>query len=65
MTWTELEPLVRRVMGRVGRLIACSHPDGERLKQRLHALKARSQVALLDRYAAALQDSAVTGQLPG
>ncbi|VVO81389.1 hypothetical protein PS843_01804 [Pseudomonas fluorescens] len=65
MTWSELEPLVRRAMGRVGRLIACSHPDGERLKQRLHALKARSQVALLDRYAAALQDSAVTGQLPG
>lgn len=59
-TWTQLEPLARRVMGRIGRLIACKHPDGERLKQRLHALKARSQVALLDRYAAAQPQSALS-----
>lgn len=61
-TWAQLEPLVRRAMGRVGRLIACAHPDGERLKQRLHALKARSQVALIDRYTAAQQDDAVTSE---
>jgi hypothetical protein len=47
-------------MGRIGRLIACAHPEGERLKQRLHALKARSQVALLDRYAAADPESALS-----
>lgn len=57
-SWIQLEPLARRVMGRIGRLIACAHPDGERLKQRLHALKARSQVALLGRYAAAQPESA-------
>jgi hypothetical protein len=59
-TWTQLESLARRVMGRIGRLIACKHPDGERLKQRLHALKARSQVALLDRYAAVQLESALS-----
>ncbi len=52
-TRTQLAPQVRRVMGRIGRLIACSHPDGERLKQRLHELKNRAKLALLDRYAAA------------
>ncbi|WP_277372280.1 reverse transcriptase family protein [Pseudomonas sp. AA-38] len=49
--WTELEPMFRSVMGRVGRLIACGHPDGERYKQRLKSLKARCQVPLLERYA--------------
>ncbi|MCY7264484.1 reverse transcriptase family protein [Pseudomonas protegens] len=56
-TWIKLEPFVRSAMGRVGRLIASGHPDGQRLKQRLHALKAHSQVALIDRYTTA-QDSA-------
>lgn len=51
-SWAELEPTFRSVMGRVGRLIACGHPDGERYKLRLKALKARCQVPLLDRYAA-------------
>ena len=52
-SWAELEPTFRSLMGRVGRLIACGHPDGERYKLRLKALKARCQVPLLDRYAAA------------
>ena len=52
-SWAQLEPTFRSVMGRVGRLIACGHPDGERYKLRLKALKARCQVPLLDRYAAA------------
>lgn len=60
--WAQLEPSVRSAMGRVGRLIACAHPDGERLKLRLHALKARSQVALIDRYIVAQQDDAVAGE---
>ncbi|GGH96306.1 RNA-directed DNA polymerase [Pseudomonas fluvialis] len=52
-SWAQLEPTFRSVMGRVGRLIACGHPDGERYKLRLKALKTRCQVPLLDRYAAA------------
>lgn len=36
--WEILAPMVRKTMGRVGRLIACSHPEGEKLKQRLQAL---------------------------
>lgn len=51
--WAELEPKFRSLMGRVGRLIACGHPDGERYKLRLKALKTRCQEALLERYAAA------------
>lgn len=35
----ELEPFCRKVMGRIGRLIACKHPDGQRLKERVMALK--------------------------
>lgn len=49
-TWAQLEPTVRSVMGRVGRLIVCGHPDGERFKLRLQALKEKYQEALLDRY---------------
>lgn len=49
-TWAQLEPSVRSAMGRVGRLIASGHPDGQRLKQRLHALKAHSQLVLPDSY---------------
>lgn len=51
-SWVQLEPTFRRVMGRVGRLIACGHPDGERYKQRLKSLKERCQVPLLERYTA-------------
>jgi hypothetical protein len=29
---------VRRVMGRIGRLIACGHPDGQKLKARVRAM---------------------------
>lgn len=46
----EEEKEIRRVMGRVGRLIACGHPEGQRLKARLRALLARSP--LLERYTA-------------
>lgn len=39
---------MRRVMGRIGRLIACGHPEGQRLKARVRALITR--VPLLERY---------------
>ncbi|BCD84755.1 reverse transcriptase [Pseudomonas solani] len=37
--WALLEPLYNRAMGRVGRLIACKHLDGTRLKARLETVK--------------------------
>jgi hypothetical protein len=40
---------VRRVMGRIGRLIACGHPEGQRLKARIRVLLTRPP--LLERYA--------------
>ncbi|KIQ36882.1 MULTISPECIES: reverse transcriptase family protein [Pseudomonas] len=46
----EDEKEVRRVMGRIGRLIACGHPEGQRLKARVRVLLARAP--LLDRYVA-------------
>jgi hypothetical protein len=39
---------VRRVMGRIGRLIACGHPEGQRLKSRVRAFLRRP--LLLERY---------------
>lgn len=48
--WVELEPMYHRAMGRVGRLLACGHPDGEALKMRLNAVKQSCQTPLLDRY---------------
>lgn len=48
--WTTVEPAYRRAMGRVGRLLACQHPDGVRLKARLAAVKNGHQVALLEKY---------------
>jgi hypothetical protein len=51
--WVELAPLYHRAMGRVGRLLACGHPDGEALKVRLNAVKQSHQIPLLDRYATA------------
>jgi hypothetical protein len=50
---TEDEKEVRRVMGRIGRLIACGHPEGQRLKARVRALLARAP--LLERYAADIE----------
>lgn len=47
---TEDEKEVRRVMGRIGRLIACGHPEGQRLKARVRVLLTRAP--LLERYAA-------------
>jgi hypothetical protein len=49
--WALVEPAYRRAMGRVGRLLACGHPDGQLLKARLNAVKGSHQMALLDRYA--------------
>lgn len=43
-SWDEIAPQVLSVMGRIGRLIACKHPDGERLMQRTRALKARASL---------------------
>lgn len=45
----EDEKEVRRVMGRIGRLIACGHPEGQRLKTRVRAVLTRAP--LLERYA--------------
>ncbi|MCP1602674.1 reverse transcriptase family protein [Pseudomonas citronellolis] len=38
--WSEVEKLYQQAMGRVGRLIACNHREGERLKARLNTVKA-------------------------
>lgn len=56
--WAVLEPMYHRAMGRVGRLLACGHPDGEVLKARLNAVKRSHQTPLLERY-----KQAVTGNL--
>ena len=52
--WTILEPMYQRAMGRVGRLLACRHPDGQVLKARLNSVKRMQQVPLLQRYQQAL-----------
>ncbi|WP_122271390.1 reverse transcriptase family protein [Pseudomonas savastanoi] len=46
----EDEREARRVMGRIGRLIACGHPEGQRLKARVRALL--TLAPLLQRHAA-------------
>lgn len=38
--WSEVEKLYQKAMGRVGRLIACNHREGSRLKARLNTVKA-------------------------
>lgn len=48
--WAVLEPMYHRAMGRVGRLLASRHPDGEALKARLNAVKRSCQTPLLERY---------------
>lgn len=48
--WLAVEPAYRSAMGRVGRLLACGHPDGTKFKARLNSAKCASQTALLDRY---------------
>lgn len=48
--WLDLEPVYNRAMGRVGRLLACGHPDGKVFKARLNDVKLSHQTALLDRY---------------
>ena len=53
-SWVVLEPMYHRAMGRVGRLLACRHPDGEALKARLNAVKRLQQKPLLERYQQAL-----------
>lgn len=53
-SWLDLEPFYNRAMGRVGRLIACGHPDGKAFKARLNAVKLSHQTPLLDRYKAAV-----------
>lgn len=42
--WSEIDPRLRTAMGRVGRLIACGHPDGQRYRLRLKALRDRYDV---------------------
>lgn len=49
-SWVGLEPLFNRAMGRVGRLLACGHPDGELLKARLNTVRLSHQIPLLERY---------------
>ena len=44
IAWNEIEPRLRTAMGRVGRLIACGHPDGERYRLRLKTIKQRYEV---------------------
>ncbi|MNJ44509.1 reverse transcriptase [compost metagenome] len=52
--WAELDAMYHRAMGRVGRLLACGHPDGEALKARLNAVKRSYQTPLLERYQQAI-----------
>ncbi len=55
-SWSTIEPRYHQVMGRVGRLLACGHPDGEALKIRLNSVKRLCQVPLLERYRLGLSD---------
>lgn len=48
--WAVLETMYHRAMGRVGRLLACGHPDGQALKARLNAVKQSYKTPLLERY---------------
>lgn len=48
--WAIVEPMYNRVMGRVGRLLACGHPDGRAFKARLNAIKQSYNTPLLERY---------------
>jgi hypothetical protein len=58
--WAALESQYRRAMGRVGRLLACGHPDGEALKGRLNAVKRSCQTPVIERYLQALTSSPAT-----
>lgn len=60
--WIALEPMYHRAMGRVGRLLACGHPDGELLKERLNVVKRSYQQPLLERYQQAIAN-AIEGTL--
>lgn len=59
--WAVLEPMYHRAMGRVGRLLACGHPDGEVLKARLNAVKRSYRTPLLERYQQAITECLSTG----
>lgn len=48
--WAEIELMYQRAMGRVGRLLACGHPDGGLLKRRLNVVMRSYQKPLLERY---------------
>ncbi|MDM9552445.1 reverse transcriptase family protein [Pseudomonas asiatica] len=61
--WAELEPMYHSAMGRVGRLLACEHPDGKVLQARLNLVKRFYQKPLLERYQQALVEQ-VTGETP-
>lgn len=61
-TWAVLEPMYHRAMGRVGRLLACGHPDGVLLKERLNVIKRSYQQPLLERYQQAVAN-AIYGSL--
>lgn len=54
--WAALEPKYHRAMGRVGRLLACGHPDGEALKARLNVVKRSFQIPLFERYQQAISE---------
>jgi len=46
-SWSDLVPLFNRAMGRVGRLISCRHPEGDRLKRRLQLVKTYFESAVV------------------
>ncbi|NUT90020.1 RNA-directed DNA polymerase [Pseudomonas corrugata] len=52
--WSDLESTYHRAMGRVGRLLACGHPDGAMLKERLNLVMRSYQAPLLERYQQAI-----------
>jgi hypothetical protein len=48
--WATLQLQYHRAIGRVGRLLACGHPDGKTLKDRLNAVKRSYQIPAIERY---------------
>jgi hypothetical protein len=46
--WAAAGPMYICVMGRVGRLLACGHPDGRALKARPNAIRRSYNIPLLE-----------------
>ncbi|GLO51369.1 reverse transcriptase [Pseudomonas putida] len=58
----EEQKSIQRLMGRIGRLIACGHPDGQRLKARVRMVMRRDP--LIERYAPGVIENVTPGEDP-